>query len=457
MSGSIRYRHNNMTIQSLESFFNIKGRYYNGNKDVYFVRSLGELPNMKKTIVDCDKKMLSAMQAGKFKYYRLSKLPSIVLKEDIEFYSKGYLKWKNNKYVELRTINTNNVFHQTLSAATKLAIEKYQSVKSAATETMIQNFVIKLWHWLDKEFKEFVQQWSADMTVKIVAMNVTKVQEYLFYYMMTCLGCDVLILNTKEDLKTKEEIAGLSTVFTLGAYGKTEIPDFVYKTDAPKAKNEERKTRTVPENRGISAARNVAENRGTSVVRSEKTFENLAMLASSIVMIAVHDKDDTPIATGSGIMIGKKGFILTNHHVIESGKIFAVRIEDDETVYLTDEVIKYNSHLDLAIIRIDKELTPLPIYNGSSPLVRGQKVVAIGSPLGLFNSVSDGIISGFRNIGEVDMIQFTAPISHGSSGGAVLNMYGEIIGISTAGIDSGQNINLAVGYENIRIFAKGFI
>ena len=84
-------------------------------------------------------------------------------------------------------------------------------------------------------------------------------------------------------------------------------------------------------------------------------------------------------------------------------------------------------------------------------------MVAIGSPLGLFNSVSDGIISGFRTIDDVDMIQFTAPISHGSSGGAVLNIYGELIGISTAGIDSGQNINLAVGYESILPFARSFL
>ena len=88
--------------------------------------------------------------------------------------------------------------------------------------------------------------------------------------------------------------------------------------------------------------------------------------------------------------------------------------------------------------------------------MRGQKVVAIGSPLGLFNSVSDGIISGFREIHSVNMIQFTAPISHGSSGGAVLNMQGEVIGISTAGFDSGQNINLAVSYEDIVMFIKGF-
>ncbi len=173
-------------------------------------------------------------------------------------------------------------------------------------------------------------------------------------------------------------------------------------------------------------------------------------------MIAVHDRNSEIMGTGSGIMIGRDGYILTNCHVVNGGRFFSVRIEDDDEVYATDEIIKYNSNLDMAIIRIQKKLRPLPIYRGRQKLVRGQKVVAIGSPLGLFNSVSDGIISGFRTIGNEDMIQFTAPISHGSSGGAVLNMQGEIIGISTAGFDNGQNINLAMGYENILMFAKGF-
>ncbi|MBD5468363.1 MAG: serine protease [Lachnospiraceae bacterium] len=196
---------------------------------------------------------------------------------------------------------------------------------------------------------------------------------------------------------------------------------------------------------------------GQKDVRMEKSFEELAQMASSIVMIAVHDETGEVIGTGSGIMIGKSGYILTNHHVVARGRSYSVRIEDDETAYRSDQVIKYNSVLDMAVIRIDRKLTPLTIYDGRKKLVRGQKVVAIGSPLGLFNSVSDGIISGFRNIRDTDMIQFTAPISPGSSGGAVLNVYGEVIGISTAGIDSGQNINLAVGYEDILMFTKGFV
>ena len=188
----------------------------------------------------------------------------------------------------------------------------------------------------------------------------------------------------------------------------------------------------------------------------ELGFEELALRASSVVMIAIHDRKGDIIGSGSGIMIGRDGYILTNNHVARGGSFYSVRIENDDTMYKTDEIIKYNSLLDLAVIRIDRKLQPLPIYRGSRPLVRGQKVVAIGSPLGLFNSVSDGIIAGFRRVNDVDMIQFTAPISHGSSGGALLNMYGEVIGVSTAGFDEGQNINLAVGYEFINTFVRGF-
>jgi len=174
-------------------------------------------------------------------------------------------------------------------------------------------------------------------------------------------------------------------------------------------------------------------------------------------MIAVHGHNGEIEGTGSGIMLNEKGYIITNFHVIRGGVYFSIRIEDDENIYTTDEVIKYNSNYDLAIIRINHKLKPIPIYDGRMELVRGQKVVAIGSPLGMFNSVSDGIISGFRTIKDIEMIQFTAPTSPGSSGDAIINMYGEVIGISTAGLDNGQNINLAVPYNSIRMIANGFI
>ena len=193
----------------------------------------------------------------------------------------------------------------------------------------------------------------------------------------------------------------------------------------------------------------------------EKTFEELAQNARSVVQIfAIRRQNSTSdsfqiLGSGSGIMISSSGYILTNNHVARTSREFAVRVENDTKVYFTNRMIKYHSDFDLAIIRIDRKLTPLPIYQGPKPLVRGQRVVAIGSPQGLFNTVSDGIISGFRTIDMVDMIQFTAPISSGSSGGALLNMYGELIGISTAGIDDAQNINFAVDYKTILNFTRG--
>lgn len=180
-------------------------------------------------------------------------------------------------------------------------------------------------------------------------------------------------------------------------------------------------------------------------------------MASSVVMLKVFDARDQCFKTGSGVIIHDSGYILTNFHVAAGGRYYGVLLEDEPDVFYTDALIKYHQDLDLAILRMEKSRRPIPVYRGPSALVRGQKVVAIGSPLGLFNTVSDGIISGFRTVGARTMIQFTAPTSHGSSGGALLDLYGNLIGIITAGFDDGQNLNLAVDYQAILAFSGGLL
>lgn len=343
---------------------------------------------------------------------------------------------------------------------------------------------MKLLYWLDTTVSELFTQWNEKSSIKVISDNVVKEQEYLFYQMLTYLGCDVFLIQNRFDVEAASDMLRFSLEIKMGEKGISAIEPYVKKEPEKQQKKvvspsdinaeQQNKKVIIPERPGrtkqVSSASVPKTNtmaditqqtstipiKASTSIKEEKSFEELAQLASSVVLIAVHDMDGDIIGTGSGIMIGKNGFILTNNHVASGGRFYSVRIEDDEEVYTTTEVIKYNSITDLAVIRINRVLNPIPIYDGKKKLVRGQKVVAIGSPLGLFNSVSDGIISGFRNINDVDMIQFTAPISHGSSGGAVLNMYGEVIGISTAGIDSGQNINLAIGYENIRMFTTGF-
>lgn len=189
----------------------------------------------------------------------------------------------------------------------------------------------------------------------------------------------------------------------------------------------------------------------------ELPYEELASFASSVVMIEGYNEQGQRIQSGSGVVINGEGYILTNFHVISGAASYGVRLEEDDQEHYTKSLIKYHPIYDLAILKIDRKCVPIPIYRGKRRLVRGQKVVAIGSPLGLFNSVSDGIISGFRKVDDVSMIQFTAPISHGSSGGAVLDLFGNLIGISTAGFDDGQNLNLAVDYQTVLNFARGFL
>lgn len=500
MRAGVSYRHNVMNINSIDTFLNVKGGFNNNVRDVYFVRGLGEPDEYAEKMADVDRRMREEMLKGRLTYLRLKKLPPLSNIEDLDFYSGIYEQWKRDGKLAFRNLKPENGLEVVLEAAYADIIKKYKTAKKGITESITRNFATKILYWLDDFMGDSLKNWNERRCIKIIAENVLKEQEYLFCYFLTLCGCDVFLIERTKDIEIAEELKQLSAALKLGAYGSPEAEASAMgkaATETQMTGNATAAHETATESKAAvadvttmhsktAAAANATECKATANVtptadnvsanaalpasnaptsaavfktntgNAEKSFEELAQLASSIVMIAVHDKDGDILGTGSGIMIGRDGYILTNNHVASGGRYYSVRIEDDNERYTTDEVIKYNYNLDLAVIRINRKLKPLPIYRGGKKLVRGQKVVAIGSPLGLFNSVSDGIISGFRNIENVDMIQFTAPISHGSSGGAVLNMQGEVIGISTAGIDTGQNINLAVGYENILMFAKGF-
>ena len=436
----IKYRHNYIVATSPESFAQIRCGVHNGVRDVCFVRLLGRSEKLDRQVLLMDQELNRRMQAGELYYRRIASLPGLTAQEEIAYYTDCYEQWAGAPGTRkgIHTKGTDKTQAELLGTACASVLQCYQRGKAAVTESMRRNFAVKLLYWFDTVCGGNTQ-WSGQGCRKIVAENVCREQEYLFYYFLTLTGCDVLLLQSAGD-PLNEQLKGLSKEVRIGQFGAQKLPQ----PNCPKAagaKGQEKLVVKIPE-----------RNRK----KREKSFEELAALASSIVLILVHDAKGEVIGTGSGIMVGSGGYILTNDHVVRGGASYSVRIENDDQVYHTDELIKYNPLLDLALLRIERRLAPIPIYGGEKKPVRGQAVAAIGSPLGLFNSISDGIISGFRTIDGVDMIQFTAPISQGSSGGAVLNMYGEVIGISTAGFDRGQNINLAVGYESIRLFIKGF-
>ena len=501
-------RHNVMKIDSLNMFADIKGGMNNAAKDVYFVRAVGETVSMNQTILEIDKKLDMEMSKNRLSYLRIHCLPKLNDIEESKYYSEIFDKLYAGEEVCFKTIHISSVRYR-ITKALEQVMNIYQQSRAGISSTMKRSAGSKILFWVDLVMGECFENWTETKVVKVIADYIEKEHEYLFYLFLTFIGCDVLLLENKREAEFSEILIQYSQKLVLGDFGNTDIVPYAKTTVTnstdihsrrnivvipPRpAKKVQAQTKVqipqkhiiLPQSSGsASSAERLASATGQQMQaerlasaagqqmqaerlasaagqqiqaeRQEKSFEELALLAASVVQIAVHDKSGKVVSTGSGIMIGEKGFILTNHHVASGGYFYSVRIEDDETVYPTDEIIKYNTTTDLAVIRIQKKLKPIPIYDGRKKLVRGQKVVAIGSPMGLFNSVSDGIISGFRTVDRVDMIQFTAPTSHGSSGGAVLNMYGELIGISTAGIDSGQNLNLAIGYENIKMFTNGF-
>jgi serine protease Do len=139
---------------------------------------------------------------------------------------------------------------------------------------------------------------------------------------------------------------------------------------------------------------------------------------------------------GSGVIVDKKGFILTNYHVVERASKILVRVPDDRTLYPA-KMIGYDELTDLAVIKIETN-RDLPVARlGNSDAVRvGDWVLAIGSPFGLEATVTAGIVSAKDrgNVGEQfqRFIQTDAAINPGNSGGPLVNMAGEVIGINTA-------------------------
>ncbi len=472
-------RYNAMHVTSLMTFANIKGSFKQGCKDVYFVRCIGWDEQYLNDIRKIDGMLSGRTQSGAGKYVRAGMLPALAADEDVVFYKNTYNSWitSGKKQLKLKHNPAAGDLEPILTEALAKVSAIFYQYTSAASDSMYMNFMIKMFYWLDNAAGQYLTGWNERESYKFIYNGNLKKQEYLFLYLLTCLGIDVMILCPNGDPALDGGLLQLSDQIKLNVVSDLAIPAYqaqpaekkttavVENTERPRVqiqRSERAPKRTAPvpvttpvpvpiREAAAAPARN--DNQGAR----ELGFEELARMASSVVMIEVRDKSGKPVSTGSGIMIGRQGYILTNHHVIRGGETFCIRIEDDQAIYKTDEVIKYNHVLDMALLRIDRELKPIRVYQGARELARGQKVVAIGSPLGLFNSVSDGIISGFRNINHVEMIQFTAPISHGSSGGAVLNMMGEVIGISTAGFDSGQNINLAVSYKDISTFVQGFI
>ena len=165
---------------------------------------------------------------------------------------------------------------------------------------------------------------------------------------------------------------------------------------------------------------------------------------------------------GSGVIVSKDGLIVTNAHVIEmASKVYCVL--NDGTSFEA-QVVATDKKNDLALVKIgpDRELKPIEFADDA---MLGETVISIGNPFGLENSVSAGIISGFNRRFYAtgsdqplfdNLIQTDASINQGSSGGALLNLEGKLVGIDLAVMQNAQNVGFAIPNNRIRVLLKEY-
>ncbi len=172
------------------------------------------------------------------------------------------------------------------------------------------------------------------------------------------------------------------------------------------------------------------------------------------------DEEQRIQAGGSGVLISADGEILTNYHVIEGIKggesSIEVKISTGRT--FKAKVLGKDKELDIALIKIDARHLPFARLGNSDAMRVGEWVVAIGNPLGLDHTVTQGIISAkgrqISGPGLESFLQTDAAINRGNSGGPLLNLRGEVIGINTAIRPDGQNIGFAVPVNKINLVSK---
>lgn len=178
-------------------------------------------------------------------------------------------------------------------------------------------------------------------------------------------------------------------------------------------------------------------------------------VSDSVVRIEVRAGTSTkPVAGGSGIVLSN-GTVVTNCHVLEKGDTYAISLRDQR---LDAKLLSGNVDLDLCLLQHEPMQGLKPVKLGYIALLKtGERVFAVGSPLGLENSISEGIVSSIRKVDDVELIQTTAAISPGSSGGGLFNDHAELIGITTFQF-RGQNLNFAVPSDYIaRVRMAGLV
>jgi len=200
------------------------------------------------------------------------------------------------------------------------------------------------------------------------------------------------------------------------------------------------KNRPAAQQSAVSDSSNAGVATGTGIGAGKSAEEIYALRSPSIALISVFSPSGIQVAIGSGVMIEPQ-VLITNCHVVRSGVQYKAKIGKE---VLPATVIMADEEFDLCRLGVPGSTAPPVVLGSTDSLRTGQRVFAIGAPQGLDLTISDGIISSLRTLASGRVIQTTAPISPGSSGGGLFDDAGKLVGIMTFQHKLGQNLNFAV-------------
>lgn len=190
---------------------------------------------------------------------------------------------------------------------------------------------------------------------------------------------------------------------------------------------------------------------------SSNDSKDLSDIEKSVFKIHCLDANGKEVATGSGFAIYDSKTLVTNYHVLALGHSLYIETSTGAN-YDISTLYAYSEEEDLAILGVEGETGLNPIEFETEKINKGDKVYTIGSPIGIKNTISDGLISelSYDSEGRLDMIQISAPISPGSSGGVLLDSNYRAIGVTSSGYSSEtiQNINYAIPMRKVEELYK---
>ena len=190
---------------------------------------------------------------------------------------------------------------------------------------------------------------------------------------------------------------------------------------------------------------------GADTKRTEAALssaEVTSLTRRSVVVIECSAPDGSS-AMGSGFYVDPSGFIASNAHVVAGCSDILIRDEGSDVPKL-GRALLLDEDRDIAIVGVQRTTRPALTLASPASVQQGQRVYAVGHPEGLEYTVSEGIVSAFRDLAGTRLIQTTAPISPGSSGGPLVNSRGQAVGMTTLFLKVGQNLNFAVPADAIR-------